>query len=464
MEISILGNTRIYELEKRIKMVAAAGKLSRFKGNVFDVYDSCNNYEKNLKFIEKVIGMGHKSIVEHDYLVIALKNVSPIVEQTLIEERFSSFTIKSRREVNFENAGYYTPNFYDNAGKIFENNKTLQEQYKEHMEYLFGVYKELIDLEIPKEDARYILPYSFNSNIIMGVDAHTLNRMILKLKTNSIEELRIVGNQLANIVSNEVPYLSNELYKNYNTIESIESLIPKKVKQNKVDIKSINNVKLLSATDNIDETIIASLLCELYGIDYNKAKEIYNNEFKNNSELTDSIIKKLYTTIDKNALKQVNFRFQIPISLAALTHITRHRTHDMIIPSFVPNNNLLDYVEPQTIHCLNPKLCRNVFKHNYSVYKSFKNQGISETNLPYFHLAGNKINIITSMSGETLAHILHLRTCNKAQWEIKNIAQQMQNLVSNRCNSFSKILGPDCEVLGICPEKGESCKLKKIKK
>ena len=43
------------ELEKRIQKVAAAGKLSRFKGNVFEVLENCNDYEKNLKLIKRII-------------------------------------------------------------------------------------------------------------------------------------------------------------------------------------------------------------------------------------------------------------------------------------------------------------------------------------------------------------------------------------------------------------------------
>ena len=99
MKITLLGSNDKNKVEERIKEVAAAGKLSRANGTTLEVYDSCDDYKQNLKFIERVINMGHKSIIEHDYLVFSLENVSPIIEQILIEERFSSFTVKSRREV-----------------------------------------------------------------------------------------------------------------------------------------------------------------------------------------------------------------------------------------------------------------------------------------------------------------------------------------------------------------------------
>ena len=39
----------------------------------------------------------------------ALNDVTPIVEQTIIGYRLTSFTIKSRREVDFRTVGFYTP-------------------------------------------------------------------------------------------------------------------------------------------------------------------------------------------------------------------------------------------------------------------------------------------------------------------------------------------------------------------
>ena len=42
MRIELLGGSTKEELESRIQRVAAAGKLSRFNGNVFEVLDSCN--------------------------------------------------------------------------------------------------------------------------------------------------------------------------------------------------------------------------------------------------------------------------------------------------------------------------------------------------------------------------------------------------------------------------------------
>ena len=149
MKIELIGGCSESELEGRIKKVAAAGKLSRFPGNVFEVIDSCDDYENNLKLVKRIIKMGHKSIIEHDYLVFALNDVTPIVEQTIIGYRLTSFTIKSRREVDFSNVGYYVPEFKDVDGttrnEFVEGNEVNARLFEERFAQLKETYKKELD-------------------------------------------------------------------------------------------------------------------------------------------------------------------------------------------------------------------------------------------------------------------------------------------------------------------------------
>jgi len=214
MKISLLGSGTKSEIKKRIKTVATACKLSRAVGTVYDIYESCEDFDKNLKFIKRVINMGHESTIEHDYLVFALSGVSPIVEQTIIESRLASFTIKSRREVDFRKVGYYVPKFRDKEGNLHPLNKKLTKMYKEHMNYLFNSYGNLVDNGINVEDARFILPYSFHSEIIMGIDARNLERLTKSLiygKNSNIQELKELGIKFLDIINKCLPYLEDKI-------------------------------------------------------------------------------------------------------------------------------------------------------------------------------------------------------------------------------------------------------------
>ena len=465
MKVKLLSVTNKDRVEERIKVVATAGKLSRFPGTVTEVYDSCEDVAKNQRFIERVIGMGHESITDHDYLVFAIEDVSPIVEQILIEERFSSFTIKSRREVDFSNAGYYVPEFRDNNHQVLANNKELQKMYMEHMKFLFNSYSELLELGIKKEDARFVLPYSFNSNIIMGIDAHVFKNLIVRLtkgKESNIAELRELGEKLYEIMEQYVPYLKNIIDKaEVPNKDLVGELLDDYIDNSTYEI--LGNVELLSASNDVDKQILLSALMRVYGFDYNKPLAYYEKVLANDLELQKELMKKILVN-GKDELKQVNFRFQVPISLAVLTHITRHRTHDLMVPDFVPVRDLTKYKTPASVSAKAKEKYDEIYRINQEMYEKFKNAGVCDEDLIYFYLAGNMLNIVTNMDGATLSHIARLRICTKAQWEIRGILTQMRELVKEVAPVYATILGPDCEVFRECHEGKESCgKIKVLK-
>lgn len=457
MKIELLGCTKKEDLEKRVKAVAAAGKLSRFDGNVFDVLENCNDFEKNLKLIKRIIKMGHESITDHDYLVFAIEGVSPIIEQTIIEERFSSFTIKSRREVNFANVGYYIPTFKDQNGKILENQEEIINKYCEHMDFLFSSYQKIVDMDVNVEDARFVLPYSYHSNIIMGIDAHVLKNMIVdftKGVKSNISEIKEFGEILYDIMTQYVPYYKEVIdAKEISNVDIIKEKLDKVVLDK--DYKVLDKPIIISHSNNIDDNIIIFALMYKYQYEYEKALKVYEI-IKNDKILIEELIQNVYNQEPK-ILSQVSFQFQIPISLAVLTHITRHRTHSPLIPEFVPVHDLKQYKIPMSIEhkCLD--FYNKIYEENYKIYNEFKEMGVKEEDLIYFHLSGNMVNITTNMDGKTLAWITRLRTCNKAQWEIRHIFDEIRKQVKLIAPMYGSILGPDCETRCYCGEGKESC-------
>lgn len=458
MKVKLLSVTKKDRVNERIKMVATAGKLSRFPGTVTEVYKSCDDDKKNQRFIERVINMGHESITDHDYLVFAIEDVSPIVEQILIEERFSSFTIKSRREVNFSDAGFYIPEFRDANYEVLPDNLKLRKMYLEHMRFLFKSYSELLELGLKKEDARFILPYSFNSNIIMGVDAHIFKNFIIKFtkgKESKITELRTLGQKFYEIMEKYVPYLKNIIDNaQENKEDKVEEFLNKHV-CNK-DYHILDKVQLLSSTADADKMILISALMRVYGFDHQTSLKYYEEVFAGNQDLQKELMHQILEN-GKTEFKQVNFRFQLPISLAVLTHLTRHRTHNLLIPDFVPIRDLTKYKTPNSIKEVAQEKFDEIYKKNYEMYLKFKESGVCDEDLVYFYLAGNMLNVVTNMDGATLAHIARLRICTKAQWEIRGLVTQMRELVREEAPLYASILGPDCEVFYECHEGKESC-------
>lgn len=452
MKIELLSGKNI---EERIRNVAAAGKLSRTKGDVFEVLDSCEVYEKNLGLIKRIIGMGHKSIMEHDYFVFALANVSPIVEQTIISYRLTSFTIKSGREVDFRNVGYYIPTFKDKDNKLLPNQDKLVEQYKQHMDFLFKEYGILVDAGVKEEDARFVLPYSFNTNIIMGLDARELEKMTSEClygKISHLDEVRELGEELLKIIDKYIPYLKEHINsKNVDSKDWYDKYyITKK-------IKTFDKVNLINYTHNIDDEIIESSIMYHQQVSKRTAKSILRKLAKENGKIKEEIMHDISNAHEQREFEQVAFQFEIPISLIILKHLTRHRMQSILIPNFVPMWNLENYQIPPSIKKVSLDRYQEIHKINLNVYKKFKKLGVRDADLVYFYLCGHYVNIITTINGRELEWISRMRCCTKAQWEIRNIAHEMVKQVKEVAPLYGKCLGSVCDVYNVCPEGKESC-------
>lgn len=468
MKVVMLGSNTKEEIEKRLQIVASAGILSRSPGTVTEVIESHANYETNLKIAKNVVGYGHRSVSEHDYLVFALEDVTPIIEQTIIGYRLTSFTIKSRREVDFRYVGFYTPDFKDKDGNVLENNKYLQTVYKAYMNSLFYKYGDLVDDAIPVEDSRYILPYCYRSNIIMGCDANELFNMVSDLlygKVSKITEIKEFGEKLAEMIIEYVPYLSDVLAKEkdkdcYNDhLEFVDELVPNI--EFPIQPCLLEKVEMVDYTDNSDWKVLVKSLMARYQYSYEKAEEVLYQLGINRPTIKRDMMQGIIHNKQQRELEQVSYTFQIPISLAVLTHITRHRMHSLMVPEFT-RFNLEEYVTPPTIAESHKEEYDDIFANNQTMKSFFVGQGVREEDLVYFLLSGNACNITTTMNARTLEWISRMRCCNKAQWEIRDLVKQMVGYAKGVSPLIGEGLGPTCEVLGYCPEGKDSCKNKGV--
>lgn len=461
MKIELLGGCSNEELEYRIKKVASAGKLSRFPGNVFEVLESCDNYEKNLKMIKRIINMGHKSIIEHDYLVFALCDVSPIIEQTIIGNRLTSFTIKSRREVDFRNVGYYIPQFRNKELEEHKNRKEMEEEYKAQMQSLFNFYGDMVDDGINVEDARFVLPYSYHSNIIMGLNARELEKMVISFlygKLSRLSELKELGEELYKIIKQYVPYLVDNIeaqQKNdENPFKTLEELVERP------QIKIIDKPRIIDYTENADDKVLKSHIMYHYQCNIEQAEDILKKLESKDKNIKEKLMYEILNKVENRELEQVYYTIQIPISLSILTHLTRHRMHSLLVPEFVPMWDLHNYMIPNSIKVKGwEEKFKEIVQKNIELFEKLKNMGVAEEDLIYFYIGGQMCNVLTTMNARSVQWICRMRCCNKAQWQIRDIAKEIAKQIQEISPLIGKGLGPTCITNHICNEGKESCGL-----
>lgn len=414
-------------------IAASAARMSTQSGTAFEIYDRSGDREKDLKLISKVLSSGHKSVIEHQTVSIAFNDVSVMVEQFIIEFRLASFTVKSRRYVDFSSAGYVVPEGL--------SGETLA-LYQNQMDALFASYVKLMDLGVPKEDARFVFPYSLRSNFFMTINARELIHMICTMlygRGARWTEIRNLGCQLK---------------------EQFDEIYP-----GVIDAESVAYRHVLS--EKLPETFRTGTPqtgdAEVIGVQ-NNAKALLQAamRFSGRFESDDfsANMKQLLNDTRPRELEMLNYTFHIQnISLACITHFTRHRIQSPLIPSVYRALCEGNYVLPESISsCAEAlEIYQKAFAEQAEVVRKMKSLGVCEDVLIYFAMSGHVMDILMSMNAREILLLSKLRTCSRAQWEIRGVARKMLLRLNVIEPDIFNGYGPSCAVTGKCPEGKMTC-------
>ena len=83
--------------------------------------------------------------------------------------------------------------------------------------------------------------------------------------------------------------------------------------------------------------------------------------------------------------------------------------------------------------------------------------GVPEEDIRYLYPQGTSTNIICTFNARELKHVLAVRLCNRAQWEIREMANKMWELVKDVAPNVFNDIGPSCVQYGYCPEGNKGC-------
>lgn len=213
MNVKLMGFTPDPE-----KIPAMAAKLTHSKTKPEDLGKTSN---KELKAIlEQVVGLGHTSVVEHASFTFAISDVSRSLTHQLVRHRIASFSQQSQRYVNLNEPAYVTP------PKIAKS-KQMKKAYDQTMKMIWKEYNKLLEMDIPAEDARYVLPNATCTNIIVTMNARSLlNFFELRCCLHAQWEIR----KLANLMLKEVKKAAPTIFKNAGPLCKSKKVCPENKK------------------------------------------------------------------------------------------------------------------------------------------------------------------------------------------------------------------------------------------
>ncbi len=417
----------VVENREALRVAASAARISTQQGTAMEMFEGSRGDERDLKLIGKVLSSGHKSVIEHQTFSVAFNDVSVLVEQFVIECRLASFTVKSRRYVDFAGAGFVVPDGLDEA---------QERLYRETMQARFADYERLMALGVPKEDARFLLPYCLRSNFYMTLNARELIGLICAMlygRGKGSIEIEALGAQLKAQFDVLYPGVIDKeaaRYPGFAPMALSEEIRRGTARE--------GDAELLNACDGAADFL--KQICAFTGrLDGNAVA--------------------LLTDARPRELEMVRYTFRVKrVSLACVTHFTRHRMVSLLVPPVVRGLAEGDYVLPETVKAIPEAeaVYRAAFEAQALAARQACEMGVSMQDLSYFALSGHEIDLVLAMNLRELTHFMRLRTCNRAQWEIRGVAWKMLKLLCDKEPEIFTHIGPSC-AYGPCPEGKMSC-------
>lgn len=158
--------------------------------------------------------------------------------------------------------------------------------------------------------------------------------------------------------------------------------------------------------------------------------------------------------------EHASFSFLIEgVSRSLLAQLTRHRIASFSVESqrYVQMENM-EYVTPATIAANDSARAAydRLMERIEEMYHLLIEHGVPAEDARYVLPNATCTRLVVTMNARELLHFFSLRCCNRAQWEIREMADQMLMLCRNAAPQLFSKAGPGC-VTGRCPEGKMSC-------
>ena len=153
------------------------------------------------EMVRKMVKLGHASTIEHVSFTFGIEGVSRVLTHQLVRHRIASYDQQSQRYVASHGFEYITP-------PTIAANLAANKKFTDLMENIRQVYDELMAMDIPKEDARYVLANAAETKIMVTMNARSLLHFFnLRCCNRAQWEIRDMANKMLAEVKKVAPTL-----------------------------------------------------------------------------------------------------------------------------------------------------------------------------------------------------------------------------------------------------------------
>ena len=187
--------------------IALGAKLCYSKSSISDLQEKISAKDQT-GFIEKLMDMGHESVLEHASFTFGVEGVSRVLLAQLTRHRIASFSVQSQRYVSYENGfGYIIPESIEALGeeavkKYAEQMQTIESWYVDWQKQLGNKG------EKSNEDARFVLPNACETRLTVTMNVRELLHFFsLRMCSRAQWEIRRMAEEMFRLCYETAPSL-----------------------------------------------------------------------------------------------------------------------------------------------------------------------------------------------------------------------------------------------------------------
>jgi thymidylate synthase (FAD) len=163
MQVTLLQHTPDPE-----RTVALAARLCYSASSISDLHDKLSGSDTTA-FLEKIISLGHQSVLEHVSFTFGIEGISRACSHQLVRHRIASYSQQSQRYVTFQGDDFPLV-----VPETIHLSPRRRELFAGAMQACAAAYRELVADGVPAEDARFVLPNAAETKIIVTMNGREL--------------------------------------------------------------------------------------------------------------------------------------------------------------------------------------------------------------------------------------------------------------------------------------------------
>jgi flavin-dependent thymidylate synthase len=388
-----------------------------------------------------IFSMGHHSVAEHAVFNFDIMGISRLLAEFIERFRLNSYTEKSQRYIKLE-GNYLIP---QKIGKsAFE--KRFRKTIDEGITLYHKLYDAIITCETKKvsgkpkkeeikriqlkanEDARYILSLAQKTQIGETINARNLELFLRRCASSDLHEAQVCGKKLYQLVKKIAPSIilffeENDFDKfTYPSLREHVGSLKKEGEQSTEEKRA----SIINWTPNADKLLISAILHSVSRMPFATAlKTVETMDMKTKKK----ILKKIFNHLELfdpvlREFEHLHCTFSVIVSASCFAQLKRHRMATLTYQRYDPS---LGVTIPLSVKDAGMEKQFNSFiDRTNRLYEKMESDFPLEAQ--YVLTNAHRRRILLSVNARELYHMSRLREDKHAQWEIREVTEEMLQL------------------------------------